>query len=93
MWWESRLELKVNEAIRLLRIIEKQGEKIMALEQDLAAVIDDLTTAVANNTAEIETLLTKIATPGVSPQVVAESVEKIRALVTSINAEVAKAQE
>ena len=64
----------------------------MALEDDLKQAITDLSTQLTANNAEIETLLTKITTPGVSSAVVTQAVSDIRALISSNAAEVTKAQ-
>ena len=64
----------------------------MALEDDLKQAITDLSTQLTANNAEIETLLTKITTPGVSSTVVQQAVSDIRALISSNAAEVTKAQ-
>ena len=76
----------------MLSLVLDNQETIMALEDDLKQAIADLSTQLTTNNAEIETLLTKITTPGVSPAVVQQAVSDIRALITSNATEVAKAQ-
>jgi chromosome segregation ATPase len=75
-----------------LRAQRKMLEKIMSDEEDLTSAITDLTTAITANNAEIETLLTKIATPGITSAQVASHVAAIRALIKSNSDEVTKAQ-
>jgi chromosome segregation ATPase len=67
-------------------------EKIMSALTDLKAALDDLATQLVVNNAEIETLLTKITTPGTSDADVEAAVTQIRSLITDNAAEVAKAQ-
>jgi len=75
----------------LAHIINNQ-EKIMSDLTDLQSAIADLSTALATNNAEIDTLLTKITAPGVSSADVQAAVTSIRGLITTNAAEVAKAQ-
>ncbi len=70
----------------------KMLEKIMSDETDLAQAVADLATALAANNAEIDALLTKITTPGVSPAAVQAAVSSIRGLIKTNADEVAKAQ-
>lgn len=74
------------------RTIIANTEKIMSDETDLAQAVADLATALSTNNAEIETLLTKITTPGVSPAAVQAAVASIRGLIKTNADEVAKAQ-
>ena len=76
---------------KLNRILANQ-ETIMSALTDLKAAIADLATQLASNNAEIETLLGKITTPGVSDADIADAVTQIRSLITDNAAEVAKAQ-
>jgi hypothetical protein len=76
----------------MVSLILDNQETIMALEDDLKTAIADLSTQMTANNAEIETLLTKITTPGVSPDVVTQAVADIRAFITSNAAEVDKAK-
>lgn len=64
----------------------------MSALTDLQAAIADLTTALAANNAEIDTLLTKIATPGTSDADIAAATQSIRDLITANTAEVDKAK-
>lgn len=64
----------------------------MSDADDLKAAVADLATSVAANNTEIETLLTKITTPGVSPADVQAAVSSIRALIKTNADELAKAQ-
>jgi len=65
-------------------------EKIMTDTDDLKQAIADLTTQLTANTAEIEDLLTKITTPGVSSADVQSAVASIRALIKSNQDEIDK---
>lgn len=64
----------------------------MAAIDDLKAAITDLSTQLDANNAEIEVLLTKIATPGTSDADIATAVTSIRNLITTNAAEVDKAK-
>lgn len=64
----------------------------MAAVDDLKAAIADLATELADNNAEIETLLTKITAPGTSDADVAAAVAQIRGLIVDNKAEVDKAK-
>ena len=75
----------------LLFIIEQQ-EKIMSALTDLQSAIKDLATELADNNAEIETLLTKITASGTSDADVAAAVASIRGLIKDNTDEVAKAR-
>lgn len=70
----------------------KLMERIVAAIDDLKAAIADLATELADNNAEIETLLTKITTPGTSDADVAAAVASIRRLISDNKAEVDKAK-
>lgn len=59
---------------------------------DLKAAITDLTTALADNNAEIETLLTKISAPSATDADIAAAVTQIRSLIQDNTTEVAKAR-
>lgn len=85
--WEmlQRIEQKLDAASATM-------EKMMSALTDLKAALDDLATQLVVNNAEIETLLTKITTPGTSDADVEAAVTQIRSLITDNAAEVAKAQ-
>ena len=63
----------------------------MAAIDDLKAAIADLGTQIDTNNAEIETLLTKIGTPGTSDADIATAVQSIRDIIAKNKAEVDKA--
>ena len=67
-------------------------ELTMAAIDDLKSAIADLATALNDNNAEIDLLLTKITATGTSDADVAAAVQSIRDLITSNTAEVAKAK-
>jgi chromosome segregation ATPase len=81
----QRIEQKLDAASATM-------EKMMSALTDLKAALDDLATQLVVNNAEIETLLTKITTPGTSDADVEAAVTQIRSLITDNAAEVAKAQ-
>lgn len=81
--------IKLRDMVSL--ILTNQG-KIMSDLTDLQSAITDLGTALTANNAEIEKLLTKIATPGLSSADVQAAVTSIRSLIASNTAEVTKAQ-
>jgi hypothetical protein len=83
---------KLDDILRNIDLILKNTETIMSDETDLASAVADLATAIAANNTEIDTLLTKITTPGVSPVAVQAAVTSIRALIKTNADEVAKAQ-
>ncbi len=94
--WEAQ---QFDAIVRHLQRIENELaaqrillEKIMSDEDDLTAAINDLTTAITANNAEIETLLGTITTPGVTSAQVAAHVAAIRTLIATNATEVAKAQ-
>ncbi len=64
----------------------------MSALDDLKAAIADLATELADNNAEIEALLTKIATPGTSDADIAAAVTSIRSLIADNKTEVDKAK-
>lgn len=78
--------------VRLETRLDKHMETIVAAVDDLKAAIADLATELADNNAEIETLLTKITTPGTSDADVAAAVASIRGLISDNKAEVDKAK-
>ncbi len=96
MTWESEqfdaIRHHLQHIENELKVQRAMLEKIMSAEDDLTAAINDLTAAVTASNAEIETLLTKITTPGVTDAQVAAHVAAIRALITTSADEVAKAQ-
>lgn len=80
------------ELVVMQTLILKNQETIMAAVDDLKAAIADLATELADNNAEIEALLTKIATPGTSDADVQAAVASIRTLISDNKAEVDKAK-
>lgn len=83
---------RLDDLRRAAGLILRNTETIMSDETDLASAVADLATALAANNTEIDALLTKITTPGVSPAAVQAAVASIRGLITTNTAEVAKAQ-
>lgn len=76
----------------MLGLILCQLEIIMSALSDLKDAISELTTTVQDSNAEIETLLTKITTPGTSDADIAAAVQSIKDLGAGIRAEVDKAK-
>ena len=74
----------------IMGLILRNQEKIMSDAEDLKQAIADLSTQLTANTAEIEDLLTKITTPGVSSADVQSAVASIRALIKSNQDEIDK---
>lgn len=89
--WEGAPPWAIELGAIGLIIIENQ-ETTMATLDDLKSALADLTTSVAANNAEIETLLTKITAPGTSDADVESAVSQIRSLIATNTAEVTKAQ-
>jgi chromosome segregation ATPase len=87
--WEWEFFLRIDDK---LDAITATMEKMMSALTDLKAALDDLANQLVVNNAEIETLLTKITTPGTSDADVEAAVTQIRSLITDNAAEVAKAQ-
>ena len=75
---------------KLNRILANQ-EIIMSALDDLKSALADLSTQLAANNADIETLLTKIVAPGTSDADVEAAVASIRDLTAANKAEVDKA--
>ena len=75
---------------KLYRILANQ-EIIMSALDDLKSALADLSTQLAANNAEIDTLLTKIAATGTSDADVEAAVASIRDLTAANKAEVDKA--
>lgn len=76
----------------MLDLQKQLEEQVMAAIDDLKSALADLATSINNSNAEIEALLTKIATPGTSDADIQAAVQQIRDLTGSINAEVDKAK-
>ena len=85
------LKAEIGSIQRELGAILKQGAKIMAAIDDLRAAIAALSTAVSDDIAEIEVLLSGI-TPGVPEADVQGAVATIKTLTANIVAELAKAK-
>lgn len=64
----------------------------MSALTNLQASIQDLATTVTDGIAEIETLLTKITTPGASELDIQASADQIATIAAAIKAEVQKAR-
>jgi hypothetical protein len=77
------LERKLNIAIHAIRELKEQ---IMALSDDLKAVLADLTTEVNRIGGEIDQLLTVIGTPGISAADAATAIDQAKALVAQLKA-------
>ena len=77
---------------RKLAHLTRTVENLVAAVDDLKAAIADLATEMADNNAEIEVLLTKIATPGTSDADIATAVAAIRGLISDNKTEVDKAK-
>lgn len=86
--WVKR---KQDQVLSHLNLVLDKEDKIMAIEDDLAAAITDLGTALNSATSEIDKLLAKITAGNPSPAIQA-SIDQIKALTQSINDEVAKAE-
>jgi chromosome segregation ATPase len=87
--WEWEFFLRIDDK---LDAITATMEKMMSALTDLKAALDDLANQLVVNNAEIETLLTKITTPGTSDADVEAAVTQIRSLIADNATEVAKAQ-
>jgi hypothetical protein len=71
----------------------QQGDDVMSALSDLKDAIAALTTAVTDATAEITTLLGKIANPGTSDADVEAAVTQIQTIVNGLNQAVTAAQQ
>jgi len=83
--WVVEFGVKLDFALEQLEIL-------VSATDDLKAAIADLATQMADNNAEIETLLTKITAPSSSDADVEAAVAQIRSLITDNKAEVDKAK-
>ena len=86
------VELALILLIEQNETIIKNLETIMSALTDAQAALADLATAVTDGISEIETLLAKIGTPGVSEADVAALTAQMTAITTGIKDEVAKAK-
>lgn len=99
-WWYNSFERTVlqqlvrlqQDQIILARSMLRLEEKFMSALTDLQTAVTDLTNTVSDAVAEIETLLTKITTPGVPEADVQAAAASIAAITQGIKDEVAKAK-
>lgn len=99
-WWFTSFERTVLQQLArlqqdqqiLARSILRLEEKFMTALSDLQAAVTDLTNTVTDAVSEIETLLTKITTPGVPTADVQAAAASIAAITQGIKDEVAKAK-
>ena len=75
----------------LTHLLVNMEKRLMSALTDLQAAIADLATQLASNNAEIDTLLTKITTPGTSDADIAAATASIRDLIAANKTEVDKA--
>lgn len=87
----NRLLDQRHEPTQIEHLFKHLEKTIMAAIDDLKAAIADLSTQIDTNNAEIETLLTKITTPGTSDADIAAAVQSIRDITAKNKAEVDKA--
>ena len=80
-----------HSAASIINALKHLEHRLMAAIDDLKSAINDLSTQLAANNAEIETLLTKITTPGTSDADIAAAVQSIRDLTAANKTEVDKA--
>lgn len=76
---------------QITHLLVHMEKRLMAAIDDLKSAIADLSAQLASNNAEIETLLTRITTPGTSDADIAAAAQSIRDLTASNKAEVDKA--